>query len=92
MWWSDKTEELRAAWDLMDTASVFSGEETPVGPALTDAWNVWDSTGKAPIAERGESLLGAAASQDRVPERLSQLREKDSWCVCLCVLEAGRLA
>lgn len=27
-------------------------EEPPVGPAFADAWNVWDSMGRAPVAER----------------------------------------
>lgn len=37
---------------LLLVASTHSHEETPVGPAFTDAWNVWDSMGRAPGAER----------------------------------------
>lgn len=66
--------------------SVYSGEETPVGPALTNAWNVWDSMGMAPVAEwRGF----AGCSSTRPSARAVKSAERKGLCVCVCVCARG---
>lgn len=48
----DKSNKTALCRFIAGAASVHAAEETPVGQAFTDAWNVWDSMGRAPVAEQ----------------------------------------